>query len=64
LHRIDGEVGAMALIDDPVGLDDETDLPPGEPVVGNDASAEPGGKQPLDDAPVPTLTEPGDTNGG
>lgn len=42
----------------------DSDLPPGEPVVGNDADAEPGEKPPLDRAPVATLTEPGDTNGG
>ena len=44
--------------------DPESDLPPGEPVVGNDADAEPGEQPPLDRAPVATLTEPGDTNGG
>jgi hypothetical protein len=64
LQRIDDEVRAMASIDHHEVLDDKTDLPPGEPVVGNDASAEPGDEQPLDGAPVPTLTEPGDTNGG
>ena len=42
----------------------DSDLPPGEPVVGNDANAEPGEQEPLDGMPVPTLTEPGDTNGG
>jgi hypothetical protein len=42
----------------------DSDLPPGEPVVGNDANSEPGAEAPLDDAPVATLTEPGDTNGG
>jgi hypothetical protein len=64
LQRIDGEVLAMTLIDHPSVFDDETDQPPGEPVVGNDANTEPGDEQPLDGAPVPTLTEPGDTNGG
>jgi hypothetical protein len=54
----------MPSLDRPVVLENESDLPPGEPVVGNDASAEPGDNPPLDDAPVPTLTEPGDTNGG
>ena len=42
----------------------DADLPPGEPVVGNDANAEPGAEPPLDDAPVAPLTEPGDTQGG
>jgi len=64
LQRIDDEVPAMASMDDPAVFDDETDLPPGEPVVSNDADAEPGEKPPLDRAPVATLTEPGDTNGG
>ena len=50
-------------LDDPV-LDNESDLPPAEPVISNDASSEPGNEVPLDGAPVPTLTEPGDTNGG
>lgn len=44
--------------------DSDNDLPPGQPVIGNDADVEPGAKPPLDDAPVATLTEPGDTNGG
>ncbi len=44
--------------------DNESDLPPGEPVISNDADGEPGDKEPLDGAPVPALTEPGDTNGG
>jgi hypothetical protein len=59
----EGEVRTMAVRDDPGALDND-DLPPGEPVIGNDATAEPGDKEPLDGAPVPTLTEPGDTNGG
>jgi len=50
-------------LDDPV-LDHESDLPPAEPVISNDANGEPGNEVPLDGAPVPTLTEPGDTNGG
>jgi len=54
----------MASLDPPAALDNEPDLPPGEPVVGNDANSEPGEKEPLDGAPVATLTEPGDTNGG
>jgi hypothetical protein len=54
----------MPSREDPAALDTESDLPPGDPVIGNDASAEPGDKEPLDGAPVPTLTEPGDTNGG
>jgi hypothetical protein len=58
------EVRAMPSFDPPAALDNEPDLPPGEPVVGNDANSEPGEKEPLDGAPVPTLTEPGDTNGG
>jgi hypothetical protein len=59
----EGEVRTMAVRDDRGALDND-DLPPGEPVIGNDATAEPGDKEPLDGAPVPTLTEPGDTNGG
>lgn len=54
----------MATLDRPAALENESDLPPGEPVVGNDVHSEPGEKEPLDRAPVPTLTEPGDTNGG
>ena len=54
----------MPSLDRPAVFDNDLDLPPGEPVIGNDADTEPGDKQPLDDAPVPTLTEPGDTNGG
>lgn len=54
----------MASHDRPAVVDNDSDLPPGEPVVGNDANAEPGEKDPLDGAPVPTLTEPGDTHGG
>jgi hypothetical protein len=50
-------------LDDPV-LDHESGLPPAEPVISNDANGEPGNDVPLDGAPVPTLTEPGDTNGG
>ena len=44
--------------------DNNDELPPGQPVIGNDSVAEPGDEEPLDKAPVPTLTEPGDTNGG
>ena len=33
-----------------------------EPVVGNDSTSEPGTAEPLDNMPVPSLTEPGDTN--
>jgi len=54
----------MAAGDEPVVFDTESELPPGQPVIGNDATVEPGDKEPLDGAPVPTLTEPGDTNGG
>jgi hypothetical protein len=54
----------MSSIDRPAVLDTDAELPPGHPVIGNDANAEPGDKEPLDGAPVPTLTEPGDTNGG
>jgi hypothetical protein len=64
IATIESEVRAMASLDRPSLLDNESDLPPGEPVVGNDVNTEPGEKEPLDDAPVPTLTEPGDTNGG
>jgi hypothetical protein len=49
------------LITDGQGDDD---VPPGAPVVGNDVAADPGAGEPLDDSPVPPLTEPGDTNGG
>jgi hypothetical protein len=55
--------GTMPVRDDPTAPDND-DLPPGEPVVGNDANAEPGDQEPLDGAAVPALTEPGDTNGG
>jgi len=54
----------MATARDIATTEPDADLPPGEPVVGNDATAEPGDQDPLDGAPVPTLTEPGDTNGG
>jgi len=54
----------MTSLDRPAVLENEADLPPGEPVISNDVDTEPGDVQPLDDAPVPTLTEPGDTNGG
>lgn len=64
IATIEREVRAMASLDPPAALDDEPDLPPGEPVVGNDANSEPGEKESLDGAPVPTLTEPGDTHGG
>lgn len=50
--------------DDLSHRDNDDELPPGQPVIGNDAVAEPGDEEPLDNAPVPTLTEPGDTNGG
>ena len=50
--------------EDFAAVDHDDDLPPGQPVIGNDSVAEPGDEEPLDHAPVPTLTEPGDTNGG
>lgn len=54
----------MATSRDRATSQSDDDLPPGEPVVGNDANSEPGAEPPLDDAPVATLTEPGDTPGG
>ena len=54
----------MATRREPAANQSDPDLPPGEPVVGNDANSEPGAEPPLDDAPVATLTEPGDTQGG
>jgi hypothetical protein len=60
---VDEEMRDVPSLDDPV-LGNEADLPPAEPVIGNDANGEPGDTAPLDGAPVPTLTEPGDTNGG
>lgn len=54
----------MATPREPAANQSDNDLPPGEPVVGNDANSEPGAEPPLDDAPVAPLTEPGDTQGG
>jgi hypothetical protein len=48
----------------PTCVDTDEELPPGLPVVGNDAPPETVATEPLDDAPIPPLTEPGDTNGG
>jgi hypothetical protein len=58
------EVNMAHSHDDFAVRDQDDELPPGQPVIGNDTLAEPGDEEPLDNAPVPTLTEPGDTNGG
>jgi hypothetical protein len=58
------EVRMTRSHDDFTVLDNDDELPPGQPVIGNDVVAESGDEEPLDKAPVPPLTEPGDTNGG